>query len=266
MLESLILFYFLIFSSVGICSGTPCWCDSLHARVHKSTLKLIDRYGLAALKEASTFSSSGVDNALSKRLFESLEQKKPFRIGVLGGSYACPVYDGNNWSANVSRWLNEMLSTSECHEAQPSHLSDESACSAETDVPHQICDEVSYWARQPSLFCAQLSGVDYTLPSSVIAENVLLRQQGRELHPSGRPIGHICDNSQKPVRVCSVYQGSGKYCTITHGAKGAMNTMQVVYELQSILNPSEPLDAVFWDFSVNDRLMRCCCSACTLTN
>jgi len=263
-------------------SPAPCWCKPLHARVHQTRAKLIGRYGLENLEEVSTFSTSGEGHALSTRLFESLDQKKPFRIGVLGGSFACPIYDGNNWAANVTRWMNYMLSASECRGSSggsgstsgtgtaggpgpgaqsavdASNMSLQSdACRPEV-VPFDskmACNNVSRWAALPALFCAPPTDlVQPSAPQAAIsAQNDLLANQAHTMHPGGRAFDRVCDNSHLPQRVCSTYSGSGNYCTVIQGGKGGRMTQSILFELQTILDPNESLDLLLWDHGTNDK-------------
>jgi hypothetical protein len=237
----------------------PCWCEALHKRVHLSRRLLIEKYGQTVLEEVCTFSTSGRGHPLSQRLFESLQQRKPFRIGSLGGSFACPVGDGNTWTANVTRWLNDVLSVSTCEPGAHSLL-DSKYCMHDPVVkpspPLTGCAEPA-WRKQPPLFCAPYNrhvtmGV-LTANFSVGAFNEHLQKEAMSLHPTGRSLDRACLNSVPVQRVCNVYQGSGKYCTIIHGSKGGKKSTRNHLEMPITLDQNEPLDLVIWDHSVNDR-------------
>lgn len=95
----------------------PCYCKKLKLNIDESRTRLHNQYGNRYLDLAPTFSSSCHLNALEKSILRVLERgaESPFRIGLVGGSYAIPQGDfANARSFNVSRWLNIMLSVSSC--------------------------------------------------------------------------------------------------------------------------------------------------------
>ena len=111
-----ILLVFIVEIAVVLSVDKPCWCHSLQDKIKQTRELLINQYGLKHLEKSTVFATSGINNALEKRLVRSLNEKKPFKLGVLGGSYSVPQGTRfNPWSGNVTRWLNTILSTSECN-------------------------------------------------------------------------------------------------------------------------------------------------------
>ena len=69
----------------------PCWCQGLIEKYDFSRNSLLSRYGEQSLDQASSLFSSGTTYSLAERLFQSLHQRIPFSIGVLGGSFTLPT-------------------------------------------------------------------------------------------------------------------------------------------------------------------------------
>jgi hypothetical protein len=145
----------------------------------------------------------------------------------------------------VTRFLNFALSSSQCSkDHDDSFFVPKSAVAECATTPPTIswayCPDtmhLSPFAILPSLFCAPFD------------ENTTTTLR---YHPDSQPLGNICDNTVTPFRPCTIYEGSGSYATIIHGAKGGASTQQFLTTMQLVLNPKEDVDFVFWDHSLND--------------
>lgn len=178
----------------------PCWCKTFRSYVHQSTILLERRYGRDFLDSSTVFTSSGSLNTLEKRLLRTLETGDPFRILTLGGSYSLPnIFDGNAASFNVTRWLNGVLSASDCGvNAGPTSL----------HTPQGTCVDKSR-KRQGTIYkkCAvsTIPGNDASLFCSTFENDTAVEAS---FHPSYKNIGEICDNTRPTQRRrCSVFTG-----------------------------------------------------------
>lgn len=169
--------------------------------------------------------------------------KKPFRIGLIGGSFAVPNRDhGNVWANNVTRWLNIILSASSCNnDAQNQNdtklLKDitDVVCSNPKRDSHRGC--VSKVSPNNATFCSSFKTSD--------------EEGAYHLQYLHRSLDTICDNTILPKRPCTVFGGSGRYATLVSGAKGGTTSRFAKWTIQNL--GTEPLDMFLWDHSINDR-------------
>jgi hypothetical protein len=181
----------------------PCWCKTFRNYVHQSTVLLERRYGRGLLDSSTVFTSSGSLNTLEKRLLHTLETGDPFRILTLGGSYSLPnIFDGNAASFNVTRWLNGILSASDCGS---------SGGLTSLHTPQGTCVGRSrqMLQRKTTIYknCAvsTIPGNDVSLFCSIFENDTAVEAS---FHPSYKNIEEICDNTRpKQRRRCSVFTG-----------------------------------------------------------
>lgn len=171
--------------------------------------------------------------------------------------------DRNPWASNVTRWLNAMLSVSTCDPQRiiPITGTPETTCTMFTQPPPSCTNtsaKQSFFARhshhyQP-VFCMPLHSIDQMNTSS---PNGTIKVPAADYHkPYNRPQEDICDNAQHkmfPRDCASVYRGSGRFATLSSGAKGNTQTTYSVMYLKRLLEPSEPLDLLLWDYGTNDE-------------
>ena len=147
--------------SVSVASdhSIPCWCAALNSSISKTRSMLAARYSEKSLDASSTFETSGRHNSLVKRLHASLQYKRPFRIGMYGGSFSV-TNDHSSYLRNISRWLNSVLISSECDSNQIP-LTDilKSSCSFEPIVQDNFGNcpvkNVSHYVHGPATFCSE---------------------------------------------------------------------------------------------------------------
>ena len=224
----------------------PCWCAELHNQIKRSIELLTNRYGRKHLKASIQYSTSGLENNLEQRLLRSLNSgaKDPFHIAILGGSYSLPnAYNGNAWAFNVTRWLNNVLSTGSCDikAVQPVSVTNAHAlCKNKTSfMPSELyknCPSSTSITHNGAVFCSRFSGDP---------------NEDRAMHPNAKRLDDICDSSVPPLRNCNVYGGSGRYATMVMGSKGGTTTNSGVWAIDSIYNNDE-IDLMIWDYGMND--------------
>lgn len=247
-----ILVLFIYVQVITLVTSTPCWCDYLNENILESKNRLLSRYDEDSLNSAYTYASSGLLNSLENRLLQSLENKNVFNAGILGGSYSLPI-QGNSYAFNVTRWLNMMLSASECNENAVSiqKLSSTVQCHSEYDrIGYVDGCAMNRVSLESATFCSTFS--DPEIEKSYLNISSLNR---------------ICDNNNVSVlescgentklcqsqlnRRCDVFGGSGKYATLQLASKGGTNSCYGKWRIYSFLE-TFPLDLLIWDYSSND--------------
>jgi len=217
-------------------AGNPCFCEPLRRVVRESYLALIHRYGIINLRSSTLLISSGAENNLEKRLLRSLREKIPFRVATLGGSYSLSLHYFNAWPFNVTRWLNSVLSTSTCNQQDFISLHDPKAScvtSREADNEYSNCLVHSNFSQAGAVFCRSFAEAEYEA----------------KFHGT-KTLDDICDNTMLPHRPCTVFGGSDKFATLAIASKGGTITVDGMWSLESLKD--EPVDLLFWDYSMND--------------
>lgn len=176
-----------------------CWCDDLRNKIEYSRKLLVDRYGLNNLESSTVFATSGSQFELENRLFKTLEYRKVFRIGIKGGSFSLPEIDyGNAWSFNVTRWLNFVLSSSECNDGKNDFRNElYGNCFNDLYTTFTECRLPQMESRK-AVFCSK---------NNAKSESSYVKH---------RLLDTICDNSILPHRHCLVFGGSGKVAVFLH--------------------------------------------------
>ena len=174
------------------------------------------RYGEARLKRSSVLAHNWT--GVGSRLLRSLETGRPFRVGVLGGSFAVP-HESGTWSANVTRWLDAVLGAA--NGSSYRGLVEDVSCQ-DRQKPFQNCvapaDEEWKW-RAPT-FCAQ--------PDTY-------NDVGDSHHDSDWPVERICENWILPKRKCQIFAGSGARAVIVNGAQGGTSTLNGAWSISRAL-------------------------------
>lgn len=240
--SKLLLVCFLSFNTFANAQAndhTPCWCDSLNHSITKTKYMLIERYGMESLNASSIYSTSGNRNMLTKRLFRAITQKKKFHIGIFGGSMSLPIYNGNSWSHNVSRWMNSILSCQDCLKHDRFYNLTSSGCKYEI-VPHNFFNDClekeSSFGEKASTFCFDNS--EFVNDSDIHNHSYL----------AYRDLSSTCYDGKH----CNIFTGSGKYSTLALLGKGDSSTASNMWNVQNLVNDKNPFDMAFWDFGVND--------------
>jgi hypothetical protein len=273
----------------------PCWCSGVRRFLNHTSVSLAAKYGAASLDKANVILGSEKDAAspeLSRRLEACMRDPlRRFNIGVIGGSMAVPKLDGGCWACNVTRWLNALLSHSQCRSQQDLVAGGSEStvlllpCSlplSRTKEAHAVYQGCSHkrsaFAESPVTFCSPASvfwdpswGTDVTSEQQQHEEQHHLQQlqeqqqlEGGEVLVGGKrrssssrpPSSSLCDESP-PKRPCTVHWGSGQHARVSSGAIGASTTSEAVWMHQRALNQEAgddglTLDMVFWDYSTND--------------
>ena len=218
--------------------NSPCWCNYLKIAVHNSIKLLEEKYGKENLYSSTIFTSSGRNRKLESRLLRSLNDKSPFRIAIMGGSYSLPVHPYHNaWAFNVSRWLNSVLSVSSCNITEIISITNHTLNCKD---PSTIDD---YFPGCPSSH--------FINPGSVFCHNLADNPEHEASFHDAKPLDDICDNTIPPKRKCTVFGGSGPHATSIMGSKGGTNTNDGIWNLETI--GDESIDVLFWDYGVNDH-------------
>jgi hypothetical protein len=226
-------------------SDEPCWCEPLQKSIEESTRLLVERYGKIHLEASSLFATSGMTHSLKKRLYRSLEHKIPFRLISFGGSFALPcagltvngVPSKGSYVHNITRWLNSVLSSSECRVHDHPLPGLKGKCSGvkeESDIG--TCkQEFSQFSLKPSLFCSN---------------NDSLGSEYHSIENRSRPIARVCDNTHnilpKDRRPCTLYKGSGPYATVTAAAQGGTTTNSAQWTMHKFFPATDNYGTLFF--------------------